>query len=162
MMNEPISTINGPWWLLQLWMNLHLLKVAVNNLRILRFPSLTYSEAQENNLDEEDRYRRCSPFGEAASAISINWSTGQFFRGFYKGLSDEVFTWFVYLEIAEFELPISFRFETACSDEPSTAIFQHIVKPGLLPVEFRHGREKLSMSYEFYNPSVAADQLGFG
>jgi hypothetical protein len=66
------------------------------------------------------------------------------------------------LEVAEFELPISFRFETACSDKPSTAIFQHIVKPGLLLVEFRHGWEKPPMSYEFYNPSIAARQLGFG
>jgi len=62
----------------------------------------------------------------------------------------------------EFELPISFRFETACLDEQLTVIFQCIVKPGLLPVEFRHGREKPPTSYEFYNPSIAARQLGFG
>ena len=101
-------------------------------------------------------------FGKAASAISINWRTGQFFRGFYKGLLDEVLTWFVYPEIAKFELLISFRFETTCSDEPSTAIFQCLVKPGLLPIEFRHGREKPPTSYEFYNPSTATHQLGFG
>ena len=97
--------------------------VAVNDLRTLSFPSLSYSEAQEEALDEEYKFRRCLSFGEAASAISINWSTGQFFRGFYKGLPDEALTWFIYPEIVEFELPISFKFETACSDEPSTAIF---------------------------------------
>ena len=113
MINEPIGTISGPWWLLQLWMNLHMQKVAVNDLRTLSFPSLNYSEAQEKNLDEEDKFHRYQSFGEAASAISINWRTGQFFRGFYKGLLDEVLTWFVYLKIAEFELPISFRFEAA-------------------------------------------------
>jgi hypothetical protein len=80
---------------------------------------------------------------------------------FYKGLSDEILIWFVYLEIAEFEFPISFRFETTCSNEPSIAIFQRIVKLGLLPVEFRHGREKPPMSFEFYNHSIAAHQLGF-
>jgi hypothetical protein len=36
------------------------------------------------------------------------------------------------------------------------------MKPGLLPVEFWHGREKPPTSYEFYNPSIAARQLGFG
>ena len=82
--------------------------------------------------------------------------------GFYRGLFDELLNLFSYLEIIEFELPISFRFETACSDEPSTAIFQYIVKLGLLPIEFRRGREKLLTSYEFYNPSIAARQLGFG
>ena len=113
-------------------------------------------------MDEEDKFRWCQSFGEAALAISINWSTGQFFRGFYKGLSDEILTWFVYPEIAEFELPISFRFEVACSDAPSTAIFQFIVKPRLLPMEFRHGHEKPATSYEFYNPSIVVHQLGFG
>jgi len=91
----------------------------------------------------------------------FGWSTGQFFKGFYKGLLDKVLTWLVYPKIAKFELLISFRFKTACSDEPSTAIFQYIVKLGLLPIEFRRGREKLLTSYEFYNPSIAARQLGF-
>jgi hypothetical protein len=135
-------------------------KAAVNDLRTLSFPSLNHLEAQEKNLDE-DKLRWCSSFGEDASAISINWSTDQFFRVFYKGLSDEIPTWFVYPEIAKFEFPISFRFETTCSNKPSIAIFQRIVKPGLLPVEFRHGREKPPMSFEFYNHSVPARQLGF-
>ena len=73
--------------------------------------------------NEEDKFRQCQSFGEAASAVSVGWSTGPFFRGFYKGLLDEVLTWFVYLEITEFELPISFRFETACSDGLSAIIF---------------------------------------
>jgi hypothetical protein len=58
-MDEPIGTISGPWWLLQLWMNLHMQKAAVNNLRTLSFPSLNHLEAQEKNLDEEDKLRWC-------------------------------------------------------------------------------------------------------
>jgi hypothetical protein len=156
MMNEPIGTINGSWWLLQMWLNLHLQRVAINDLKTLSFPSLNHSKAQEKKLNQEDKFRRCQSFGEAALAILINWSAGQFF----KGISDKVLTWFVCPEVAEFELPISLRFETACSDELSTAIFQYIVKPGLLPVEFRHGHEKPPTSYEFYNPSVATHRLG--
>jgi hypothetical protein len=56
-------------------MNLHMQKVAVNDLRTLSFPSLNYSEAQEKNLEEEDKFRRCQSFGEAVSAISISWNT---------------------------------------------------------------------------------------
>jgi hypothetical protein len=55
MMNKPIGTISGPWWLLQLWMNLHMQKVTVNDLKTLSFPSLNYLEAQEEDLDEEDK-----------------------------------------------------------------------------------------------------------
>lgn len=128
----------------------------------MSFLSLNYLEAQEKNLNQEDKFCQCQSFGEAASVILINWSAGQFFKGFYKGLLDEVLTWFIYPEVAEFELMISFRFEIACSNELSTAIFQRIVKPELLPIEFRHGREKPPTSYEFYNPSIVARQLGFG
>jgi hypothetical protein len=71
-------------------------------------------------------------------------------------------TWFAYLEVVEFELLISFRFEIACSDELSTAILQCIVKPRLLPVEFRHGWEKTTNILEFYNPSIATRQPGIG
>jgi hypothetical protein len=95
-MNEPIGTISGPWWLLQMWLNLHMQRVAVNDLRTLSFPSLNYLEAQEKNLNQEDKFCQCQSFGEAASVISINWSAGQFFKGFYKGLPDEVLTWFIY------------------------------------------------------------------
>jgi hypothetical protein len=28
-MNEPIGTISGQWWLLQMWLNLHMHRVAV-------------------------------------------------------------------------------------------------------------------------------------
>jgi hypothetical protein len=47
MMNEPIGTINGSWWLLQMWLNLHLQRVAINDIKTLSFPSLNHSEAQD-------------------------------------------------------------------------------------------------------------------
>jgi hypothetical protein len=44
-----------------------------------------------------------------------------------------------------------------------------MIKPGVLPFDFRHGRYHkgtkipiIPPTYEFYNPSVAARQLGFG
>lgn len=67
-------------------------------------------------------------------------------------------------------MPITFRFETGCSNAVSSSIFDYIVKPCVLPAEFRHGRGKIATgifpynlpTYEFYNPSFAARQLGLG
>jgi hypothetical protein len=72
MMNEPIGTINGSWWLLQMWLNLHLQRVAINDIKTLSFPSLNHSEAQEKKLNQEDKFHRCQSFSEAALAILIN------------------------------------------------------------------------------------------
>ena len=45
--NEPVHTINDPWWLIQLWLNLYMLKIVRLDLRNLSFPS--------SNFDEEYR-----------------------------------------------------------------------------------------------------------
>jgi hypothetical protein len=101
-------------------------------------------------------------FGEAASAISIDWGISQFFKLFYKGFSEDILIWFVYTTILEFEVPSSFRFESGCTDVESSKILNCVMKPGLLPIEVRHGRVKPPVSYEFYNPSITSKQLGFG
>ena len=154
--NKPIGTINWPWWLLQLWLNLYMHKMVVVDLRNLSFPSSNYSEDQEKSLDQEQRFRGCSSFGEAASVISIPLDIGEFFKRFYKGFSTDSLTWFTYSPVDEFMNPYKFSFESACRDPSSMAIFQCSIKPGLLPTEFRHGREKPLTSYEFYNQVVAA------
>jgi hypothetical protein len=70
--------------------------------------------------------------------------------------------WFVYSDILEFELLIFFRFQTIYSDVEELKILSHLVRPSLLLVEIRHGREKPPTSYEFYFPSIVARQIGFG
>jgi hypothetical protein len=70
--------------------------------------------------------------------------------------------WFVYSDIPEFELPYSFRFESEYIDAESLKILNCLIKPCLLPIEVRHGREKLPISFEYYNPSIAARQFGLG
>jgi hypothetical protein len=37
-----------------------------------------------------------------------------------------------------------------------------LVRPSLLLVEVRHGREKSPTSYEFFCPSIVARQMSFG
>ena len=37
--DELVHTISGPWWLIQLWLNLYMHKIVRPNLRNLSFPS---------------------------------------------------------------------------------------------------------------------------
>ena len=41
---EPVHTISGPWWLMQLWLNLYMHKIVRLNLRNLSFPSSNFAE----------------------------------------------------------------------------------------------------------------------
>jgi len=84
MQNETVPTITGPWWLLQLWLNLHLHKLVTPKLINLSFPSLEYQEEQEEHLLKSQKFHRCMSFGEAASAITIDASITDFFKLFYK------------------------------------------------------------------------------
>jgi hypothetical protein len=100
-------------------------------------------------------------FGEATSSITIHISITDFFKLFYKGLPQTTLELFVYHDILEFELPPSFRFQNIYSYAEEFKILSHLIRPSLLPVEIRHGREKPPTSYEFYYPSVVARQMGF-
>ena len=42
--DEPVHTISGPWWLIQLWLNLYMHKIVRPNLRNLSFPSSNFVE----------------------------------------------------------------------------------------------------------------------
>lgn len=63
---ENIGSIPGPWWLLQLWLNLYMYKFAKPDLTNLPFPSTNYAEKSKAIT------RGCSNHGEAASALKIN------------------------------------------------------------------------------------------
>jgi hypothetical protein len=52
MESEVVPTIIGYWWLLQLWLNLNLHKLVIPYLINMSFPSLQYSEEQEEQLPE--------------------------------------------------------------------------------------------------------------
>jgi hypothetical protein len=82
MHNEVVPTITDPWWLLQLWLNCHLHKLVAPKLINLSFPSLEYSEEQEEHLPRSQKFRRCMSYGEAASAITFDASITNFFKLF--------------------------------------------------------------------------------
>lgn len=152
---EPISTVGGPWWLIQLWLQLYFHKWTGKVLKDQVFPSENFTQ------EEEMKTRRCTSFGEAASAIAIPLDLIELFKGFYKGFEQGFNSWFIYDEEDEFEHPYEFRFSTPWTDESSSSIFQSMIKPGIVPVDFRHGRcwkntkkPIIPPTYEFYNPSV--------
>ena len=110
-------------------------------------------------------------YGEAASAITIDFDIGHLFKKFYRGFAVDILTWLPYDdENDELIFPFKFRFESGCSDDVAAAIFNSFVKPYVLLTEFRHGRGKMATgsfilgnlpTYEFYNPSFVAHQFGF-
>ena len=42
--NEAVHTISGPWWLIQMWLNLYMHKIVRSNLQNLSFPSSNFDE----------------------------------------------------------------------------------------------------------------------
>ena len=80
--NEPVHTISGPWWLIQLWLNLYKHKIVRPDLRS---PSFSSSNFDEEYRGEEGRTRQCMSYGEAASAITIDIDIGHLFKSFTEG-----------------------------------------------------------------------------
>ena len=80
--NEPAHTISGPWWLIQLWLNLYIHKIVRPDLRNLNFSSSNFDEEYRG---EERRTRQCMSYGEAISAITIVVDFGHLFKKFYRG-----------------------------------------------------------------------------
>lgn len=130
--NELIGMITGPWWLIQLWLNLYMHRAVGSIIRNRSFPSSDLAEGTTPLT------RRCMSFGKASSAIFITTEITQLFMLFYNGLTKESYVWFAYDDPTnEFELPIGFRFDTACQD--GVELFKCMIHPSVLPVDFRHG-----------------------
>ena len=84
-----------------------------------------------------------------------------FFKCFYNGFPETSTIWFAYHDDnASYENPFKFQFDSWKTDEEATKIMKEIISPRILPINFTAGKDV--PSYEFYNPSVAARQLGFG
>jgi hypothetical protein len=49
---EPIDNLGGPWWFINLWLNLHLKAILKYDIKKLRFP-------KEQPEDAEPKTRRC-------------------------------------------------------------------------------------------------------
>ena len=153
---SPVGNLGGPWWLLQMWLHLHLNSAMDRPLLLSRrFPDGT----------TEDRV--CESIGEALVVIPGSAPSDDLmaatFRILYKGIAHNRLSWFPYNKpeyLGFFTVPSSFRANEPLKDAESAAILLAYIRPCYLPTGLY--RPRIQNSYEFYYPNVAARQLGFG
>jgi len=132
-------------------------KTMVIELSEMEFPSENFSE------EEETVARRCTSFGKATIMIANDPKTlgiTDFFKCFYNGFPKTSTIWFACQdEKVIYENPFKLQLDSWKTDEEATKILKDI-SPRILPINFTAGKDV--PSYESYNPSVVARQLGFG
>nr|AAU89213.1 hypothetical protein [Oryza sativa Japonica Group]ABF96793.1 hypothetical protein LOC_Os03g32000 [Oryza sativa Japonica Group] len=136
----------GPWWLLQSWPNLMVMKV-VNRPSVTKaeFPRL---EPIVEDDGEERTHRRCMSYGEYASAPTDAGAKlsaellKDWFCSFYKGFQKDARVWFPYEDSVDLELPSDFRFEDINYERYQKAreVFSTAISPCILPVGIHQGR----------------------
>jgi hypothetical protein len=151
--SQKISCVNGPWWFVQMWLQLYMHQIVGINLNNRLFPSSSYKEG------EIQITKGCQTYGEAASTISIDQNISQLFELFFRGFTNPL--WLPYLNNDNLALPYEFTFENGCNDAKSIEIFNIFIHPCILPAEFCGGRQNHS-TYEYYQPNIVARQLGCG
>jgi hypothetical protein len=77
--SQRIACVNGPWWFVQMWLQLHMHQIVGVDLNTRLFPSSNYHEG------ELQVTRGCHTYGEAASTILIKQNVSQLFELFFKG-----------------------------------------------------------------------------
>jgi hypothetical protein len=157
----------GPWWLLQTWLNLVVMKV-VNRPSLIdaEFPRL---EPIIGDDGEELTHHRCMSYGEVASTPADSGAKlsaellKDWFCSFYEGFQRDARVWFPYEDSVNFDLPADFRFEDINSEkfDKSREVFSAAISPCILPVGIHQGRN-IQVSYEFYHPMSSARQFGIG
>jgi hypothetical protein len=149
--SQKIFCVNGPWWFVQMWLQLYMHQIVAIDLNNRHFPSTNYKEGENQST------KGCQTYGEAASTVSINQGIGQLFELFFRGFADPL--WFPYLDNDNLTLPCEFSLETGCNDVHSIAIFNAFIHPCIVPAEFCGGRQVQS-TFEYYQPNTMARQLG--
>jgi hypothetical protein len=69
--SQKISCVNGPWWFVQMWLQLYMHRIVGVNLNNRLFPSSSHLEG------ETQITRGCQTHGEAASTIFIDQNVSQ-------------------------------------------------------------------------------------
>jgi hypothetical protein len=148
--NSLIGSPGGPWWFINLWLNLYIRDKLEQDIFSIHFP-----------MDQPDGVpiikRRCMNFGEVASMFPGHKKTPsrivEHFRSFYLGFNPGSIIWFAYRH-DDNNFETLFSFDDIHRDDENRVAFVEIIKPGNLP-SCVFGKNQLT-SYEFYNPSVSA------
>ena len=133
-------------------------KTMVLDLSKMKFPSEEFSE------EEDTITRRCTLFGEAAIMIANDPKIPgitDFFKFFYNGFPEISTIWFAYHdENISYKNPFKFQLDSWKIDEDATKSMKEIISPRILATNITLGKN--APTFEFYNPSTAARQLGIG
>jgi hypothetical protein len=151
--SQRIACVNGPWWFVQMWLQLHMHQIVGVDLNTRFFPSSTHHEG------EPQATRGCQTYGEVASTVLIQQNISQLFELFFRGFQNPL--WLPYLDNDNLTLPCEFSFETERQDGRFLEIFNIIIRPCILSAEFSGGRLTYN-TYEYYQPNMMARQLGYG
>jgi hypothetical protein len=101
---QRIACVNGPWWFVQMWLQLHMHQIVGVDLNTRLFPLSNHPEG------EAQATRGCQTYGEAASTVLIQQVFELFFKGFQNPL------WLPYLDNDNLIFPCEFSFETGRQD----------------------------------------------
>jgi hypothetical protein len=77
--SQKISCVNGPWWFVQMWLQLYMHQIIGIDLNNRHFPSYNYKEGEVQITNG------CLTYRETASTISIDQNISQLFELFFKG-----------------------------------------------------------------------------
>nr|BAD45721.1 aminotransferase-like [Oryza sativa Japonica Group] len=140
---DSIVGAGGPWWLLQAWLNLMVMKV-VNRPAVTEaeFPRL---EPIVEDDGEERTHRRCMSYEEYASTPADAGAKlsaellKDWFCSFYEGFQKDARVWFPYEDSADLELLSDFRFEDINHEryQKSREVFTAAISPCILPIQCR-------------------------
>jgi hypothetical protein len=118
--SQKISCVNGPWWFVQMWLQLYMHQIVGVNLNNRHFPSSDYKEG-ENQIT-----KGCQSYGEAASTIVIDQNISQLFELFFRGFTNPL--WFPYstMIISPFRLNSPLKMDTMMLDPSKFSISSFI------------------------------------
>jgi hypothetical protein len=97
--SKKIPCVNGPWWFVQMWLQLYMHQIVAIDLNNWHFPSTNYKEGENQST------KGCQTYGEATSTVSINKDIGQLFELFFRGFANPL--WFPYLDNDNLTLPLN-------------------------------------------------------
>jgi hypothetical protein len=106
--SQRITCVNGPWWFVQMWLQLHMHQIVGVDLNTRLFPSSNHPEGEPQTI------RGCQTYGEDASTVLIQQDISQLFELFFRGFQNPL--WLPYLDNDNLTFPCEFSFEAGRQD----------------------------------------------
>ena len=145
LLGEPIGNLGGPWWFINMWLNVHMNKRLQFDFFAQQFPK---DIAKDYELaDDESATRSPLNYGEAAIVLpGTGWNenqVGRFFQTLYDGLSKDQRAWMPY-EDPETRFPLTFHpFDDALNKDND--LMMAIITPRAIPVNSFSSRKNTNL-----------------